>query len=191
MRLIAAFLILMFGFVGTAHAHDTSEIESFEGRWLRQVRRQGLSLELASVRADFMSRHLWYYRPQPKPATTPASSSPVPVPDLTPAPVSAGVEQWRSLVAAYFPASEVERALCIMGHESGGNPGANNPSSSAAGLFQFLRSTWDQLVPSSVTGGSYDSGRVYDPTANVAAAAWLQGADGWHHWSPWNRGLCR
>lgn len=105
--------------------------------------------------------------------------------------MGSNVEQWRGLVAAYFPASEVERALCIMSHESGGNPNAQNPRSTAAGLFQFLRSTWDSLVPRSVTGGSYGSGRVFVPEANVAAAAWLVAADGWYHWAPWNRGLCR
>lgn len=32
----------------------------------------------------------------------------------------------------------VRWALCVMGRESGGNPGAVNSSSGAAGLFQFL-----------------------------------------------------
>lgn len=104
--------------------------------------------------------------------------------------MGAGVEQWRSLVTAYFPADQVERALCIMSHESGGNPGAANPSSTAAGLFQFLRSTWDSMVPGDVTGGSYDSGQVYNGEANVRSAAWLMAAEGWSQWSPYNRGLC-
>jgi hypothetical protein len=98
---------------------------------------------------------------------------------------------WQRLVETYFPASEVDRALCIIGYESRGNPDAKNPSSTAAGLFQFLRTTWNS-VPTSVTGDSYDSGQVYDPEANVRAAAWLQGKYGWTQWAPYNnRGLCR
>lgn len=52
--------------------------------------------------------------------------------------MGSNVEQWRPLVAQHFPASEVERALCIMSYESGGNPNAKNPRSSASGLFQHL-----------------------------------------------------
>ena len=100
------------------------------------------------------------------------------------------VEQWRPLVAAYFPAGEVDRALCIMGHESRGDPNAKNPRSTAAGLFQFLRSTWNS-VPLSVSGGSYQSGQVYQAEPNIRAAAWLQARSGWTQWSPYNGGECR
>ena len=93
------------------------------------------------------------------------------------------VEQWRSLVSIYF--SDVETALCIMDHESGGNPLAKNDLSSAAGLFQFLQSTWDDMVPLSITKGLYASGAPYDPEKNVRAAAWLQQAEGWSQWSPY------
>ncbi len=97
------------------------------------------------------------------------------------------VEQWRPLVALYFAPNLVDHALCIMAHESKGNPNAKNSRSTAAGLFQFLRNTWNG-VPGSITGGNYDSGRVYDPEANIAAAAWLQGRSGWSPWTVW--GLC-
>jgi hypothetical protein len=93
-------------------------------------------------------------------------------------------------VTAYFPTDQIKRALCIIGYESGGDPGADNPRSTAAGLFQFLHRTWDS-VPLSVTGGSYASGAVYDPEANVKAAAWLQRRYSWTQWSPYNQGLCR
>ena len=94
-------------------------------------------------------------------------------------------------MTAYFPVGEVNRALCIMDHESKGDPNADNPNSTAAGLFQFLRGTWDSVVPRSVTGGSYGSGQVYLPEPNIRAAAWLVANDGWHHWNPWKRGECR
>lgn len=94
------------------------------------------------------------------------------------------VEQWRDLVAAYFPSSEVDRALCIISHESGGNPNAKNPRSSARGLFQILASLWAPHF-----GVSYDA--LYDPATNVKLAAQVWAQSGWAAWSPWNRGLCR
>lgn len=108
--------------------------------------------------------------------------------DVRPQPnrgMGADVEQWRSLVESYF--SDVPTAMCVMANESGGNPNAKNAHSTAAGLFQFLRSTWDDIVPSSVTGGSYSSGQVYDPEANVRAAAWLQEHLGWTQWSAYRK----
>lgn len=45
--------------------------------------------------------------------------------------------------------------------ESSLNPGAQNPNSSAGGLFQFIDSTWSQ----------YGQGSKYDPVANTDAAA--------------------
>lgn len=123
--------------------------------------------------------------PPPPPPTTTTYKAPSVYQGM-----GADVEQWRGLVAAYFPASEVDRALCVMAGESGGNPFAKNPSSTAAGLFQFLKSTWDDMVPGSISQGSYSSGAVYDPVYNIAAAAWLQGAIGWSQWSWYNRGNC-
>lgn len=100
--------------------------------------------------------------------------------------MGSNVEQWRSLVAAYF-GSETDRALCIMSHESGGNPNATNPSSGAAGLFQHLPKYWSDRAAKAGRPGA----DIYDPEANTAVAAWLQATGGWTHWSPYNRGLCR
>jgi len=120
--------------------------------------------------------------PPPKPATT---SNPKNV--KADSGMGSNVEQWRALVSQYFP-GEVELALCVIAGESGGNPNAQNPTSSAAGLWQFLRRTWDR-VPLSVTGGSYDSGAVFDPVAATRAAAWLRNADGggWTQWNAYRR----
>jgi hypothetical protein len=101
--------------------------------------------------------------------------------------MGADVEQWRGLVSAYFPASQVERALCIMEKESGGNPNAKNPRSSASGLFQHLARFWGERSSAAGWGGS----SIWNPEANIAVAAWLQRTGGWGHWSPYNRGLCR
>jgi len=127
------------------------------------------------------ARHPRYFNP------TPASQVPT---SQVRSDWSGSVEQWRHLVAEYFPADQVDRALCIMGYESKGNPNALNTRSSAAGLFQFLKGTWDNMVPATITGGSYDSGQVYLTRSNVAAAAWLWLNNGWTQWSPYNRGLC-
>ena len=87
------------------------------------------------------------------------------------------VEQWRGLVSAYF--SDVEKALCVIKYESGGNPNAKNPSSGAAGLFQIMPFWWDAY-----------GGDRYDPETNVALAAVILGQQGWGAWSVVNRGLC-
>lgn len=102
---------------------------------------------------------------------------------------TSGVEQWRPLVTAHFPPNQVETALCVINGESRGDPNANNPNSSAAGLWQFLQSTWDDMVPSSVTGGSYSSGQVYDPESSTRAAVWLWANLGWTQWNAYRR--CR
>lgn len=96
------------------------------------------------------------------------------------------VEQWRSLVAKYFPEDRVEEALRVMACESRGNPNAKNPASTATGLFQFLDRTWAWM---SVLSGWSGYSRL-DPEANVAVAAYLMNfsvrtghpGGAWGHW---------
>ena len=98
------------------------------------------------------------------------------------------VEAWRSLVAEHFAAERVEEALAVISCESNGDPAITNPTSGAAGLFQFMPSTWD-WVAGEVGLGDYASEAPYDPAANVEAAAWLVhysldgGQTAWHHWN--------
>ena len=54
-----------------------------------------------------------------------------------------------------------DHATAIARLESGLNPRAQNPSSSAGGLFQFINSTWNQ----------YGGGDKYDPARNADAGA--------------------
>jgi hypothetical protein len=56
---------------------------------------------------------------------------------------------------------------CIIAHESRGYAYAVNPYSGAAGLGQFLRSTWSS-TPQGRAGLS-----VFDPVANRSAIAWM------------------
>lgn len=99
------------------------------------------------------------------------------------------VEQWRPLVAGHFPPDQVETALCVINGESGGNPNAKNRSSSAAGLWQFIRSTWDDMVRPHLGGPSYAEGGPYDPELATLYAAWLWQAEGWTQWSAYRH--CR
>ena len=95
------------------------------------------------------------------------------------------VEQWRSLVQQFFPSNRVEEALRIIDCESNGDTEAVNPYTGAAGLFQFLPSTWASTSPQAGYGGS----SALDPEANIATAAWLAnyyqnlGYDYWHAWN--------
>jgi hypothetical protein len=86
-------------------------------------------------------------------------------------------EAWRSLFEVYFGAN-TDAALRVAACESGFNPGAKNPRSSASGMFQFLSSTWERT-----TGESYP-GNVFDAESNIAAAAKLsKGGSDWGQWS--------
>jgi hypothetical protein len=95
------------------------------------------------------------------------------------------IEQWRSLVAAYFPASRVDEALAILQCESLGDPDAYNPYSGASGLFQFLPSTWASTSPKAGFAGA----GAFEPEPNVGTAAWLAGRYqelGQGYWAPWS-----
>lgn len=110
--------------------------------------------------------------------------------ELSATPPPGPVERWRPLVRLHFPPGEVETALCLIRAESQGNPTADNPRSSAAGLWQFIRSTWN-TVARNLDGPAYSTGAPYNPRLATRYAAWLWSQDGWGHWSPYQRGECR
>jgi hypothetical protein len=70
-------------------------------------------------------------------------------------------------------------ALCVAEAESHFDPLAENPSTGAAGVFQFLPSTWVNLSELAGRGGA----SVFDARANVAVTAWTVAEYGWHPWS--------
>jgi hypothetical protein len=78
-------------------------------------------------------------------------------PPPPPVPVLSGIEQ---------------RLACAVRWESHGNPNATNPRSGAAGLYQFLWSTW-YAIPARITRGR----SPYDPVAAHEAAVWLASQD--------------
>ena len=97
--------------------------------------------------------------------------------------IGAGPAQWGPLVAAYFRIEDVPRALCLMGHESRGDPRAINPTSGASGLMQ--------VMPFWAARFGYSAADLLDPMVNLEIAAWIRDYQGWTAWSPYKRGLCR
>lgn len=98
-----------------------------------------------------------------------------PAPNIVAPTHTTGVEQWRGLVEAHFQPGDVAWAMRVMACESNGNPYAENPRSTATGLFQFLRGWWSGAW-------GYPAFDPFNPEANVKAAAWLFYTDGPHHW---------
>jgi hypothetical protein len=92
-------------------------------------------------------------------------------------------EHWRPLVALYFDAEDVDRALCLMEKESAGDPDARNPSSGAAGLMQ--------VMPFWAETHGYDYDDLFNPGINLWIASQIRDQQGWSAWSPYLRGECR
>lgn len=120
------------------------------------------------------------------PTTTTTPPRPPSLPPVTSPPTvfRPDVERWRPLVATYFPGALLDEALSVMECESKGDPDAQNPSSTASGLYQFIASTWNWASANAgFTGVS-----VFDPEANIATAAFLveysvdRGLPAWQHW---------
>ena len=101
------------------------------------------------------------------------------VTDLVPA-EPASAKDWRPLVSAFFEPRHVSRAVRIIWCESKGDRMADNPVSTASGLFQHLGSLWEErTVEAGMEGAD-----VFDPVANTSMAAWLvYEAGGWSHWN--------
>lgn len=122
--------------------------------------------------------------------TEPPTTAPSPRPVTTQPPEQPAVEQVDAVVVDY-PASSYNTTGDINGYpcggdlppcfvlarESGGNPEAQNPSSTASGLWQFLDSTWAGF-------GGYSKAR-YAPVdvQNEKAMELWNGGAGCHHWS--------
>jgi hypothetical protein len=106
--------------------------------------------------------------------------SPKPKPGPPPPP-DPGPEAVKALITQYFSplgADDVTKAMCVADRESDFNPLAENPISGAAGVFQFLPSTWALFAPAAGWGGH----SVFEAEANVAVAAWTVGNYGWSSW---------
>lgn len=173
----------------TAQAHGRTELDEWVEQWEEEfhgelITDRGIrvSPEVLTLLEEFQETihsHPWYLNPPAR------RSSPTPSPPaVSGVSVEPGVEQWRGLVAAHFPADQVDRALCVMWHESRGDPNAKNPTSTARGLMQILASLWAPHF-----GLAYDD--LYDPDTNMRVARQVWDMQGWWAWSPYKRGLCR
>ncbi len=97
---------------------------------------------------------------------------------------------WEDHVADFFPADQVETALCVIGWESGGNPHLVNDTETHAGgsvgLFQIAADNWAgryriaglERWPTVTLTQARRLLRDY-PTINIAAAAAIWRANGW------------
>lgn len=173
---VAICLLMMM--TGVAEAHTQPQLDTWTEWWITEYVAAGpyVSPTLLAEGRDMRDRHPWYFSPIYLP----------PVASTRRAPLHE-VEDWRVLLTQYFPVTEVERALCIISFESTGDPNAQNLVSGASGLFQHLPKYWDERS----TAAGWSGASIWDPTANVAVAAWLWSRDGWRHWSPWLRGECK
>ncbi len=132
------------------------------------------------------------YSPLPPPPTTTTTTKGTPTtsPATTWSPNwpadAAGkrnVEEWRTLVAKYWPDHLVNCALNIIHFESKGNPQAYNSSVGAEGLFQHLSKYWKARA---AAAGFRDSNGLYatpyNAEANIAVSWYLAKSS-----SPWDR----
>ncbi len=88
--------------------------------------------------------------------------------------------QIRALVAAYFPASEVDKAVLVAQCESGWDAYVTGGSGGKyVGLFQHAGWVWESRAAAAGQAGK----PWWDPEANVAVSAWLLNGDDWWHWS--------
>ena len=156
-------------------AHTRSQLDTWQSDWIVQAVTTDLTVSLMAEHQSMVSRHHWYFYPPRRQIATTARIRPA----VSPVTWPESVERWRPLVTAYFHPEDVGLVLCLIAKESGGNPNADNPQSSASGLMQHLYRLWpDRSVAAGWPGAS-----IWDPEANIAVGAWLAyEGGGWGHW---------
>lgn len=138
------------------------------------------------VDAPEQQGRLWVYNPLASGWGWLPRSSTKQVAEPLPADVqaTAGPPDPRAYLYARAP-DLAPRLDCIIAGESGWDPTQQNPWSRAAGLAQFLPSTW-ATTPEGENGLS-----PFEPLASIDAAIWLAQTKGFGQWQVYTRGLCR
>jgi peptidoglycan hydrolase CwlO-like protein len=107
---------------------------------------------------------------------------PPPPPSPPPPPPPPGSGSVQDMIRSDFGSlgqANVDIAMCVADRESNFDPSAENPNTGAAGVFQFMPSTWASLAPAAGYGGA----SAFDAEANVGTAAWTVQHYGWSAWS--------
>ncbi|MBV9581358.1 MAG: transglycosylase SLT domain-containing protein [Chloroflexi bacterium] len=138
------------------------------------------------VDAPELNGRLWVYNPLDSGWAWLPTSGTERVAEPTPDDVAASVPSLSPRDYLYHEAPDLAPRLdCIIAGESGWDPRQQNPRSHAAGLAQFLPTTWAS-TPEGQAGLS-----PYEPTANIDAAIWLARTRGWTQWQIFTQGRCR
>lgn len=146
-------------------AHTVEQLQDWETDW--QSRAVGtFDMKLLEEWRDMRTRHPWFYAFDEVAISTARVYVPRPA-----RPPNPGVEQWRALVAHFWPAEHVDRMLRIMACESGGNSYAFNPSG-ATGLFQIMPS-WQRVWPGDYTDPWTNAAVAYQIWLSQGYAAWV------------------
>ena len=148
--------------------HPAADLDGWLEEWTVEAV-ESLDVPLLAEYTDMATRHPAYFG---RPSTTFAPKR------RNVVAWTGSVEQWRGLVESYFRPADVAWALRVMACESGGNPNAKHPRSSASGLFQHLARYW----PGRSSRAGWAGASIFDPVANVAVAAWLYYSGGASHW---------
>jgi len=183
--LIVFVISIVVIFAKIATAHDAEECDAITQQLQEWVEEADVAITppLLEELETYILEWREACRPHKARSSNSSNSGPTPYRGMG----DGNIEQWRDLVTTYFAPQDVETALCLISYESGGNPDAKNPRSSASGLFQHLGKYWSERSVSAGWAGA----SIFDPEANVAVAAWLKGWGGWQHWTPWLGGKCR
>lgn len=133
-------------------------------------------------------------RPAPQPTVTATAYVPVPGPVTTvtatarpePGPTVTVTERPSAASRSLTRLSAEDEAFlrCVVHRESRGDPKAENPHSTASGLFQFLDGTWRSVTRASGIGTRYDRASDAPSSVQWSVARWTVEHIGRHPWRP-------
>ena len=119
--------------------------------------------------------------PVPGPtATVTVTAKPKPRPTVTVTVRPSAASRGRSELGS----SDEAFLRCVVKRESGGNPRAQNPYSSASGLFQFIDATWRAYSRESGIGTQYARAKDAPAAVQWELARWVVKHKGRYPWKP-------